>query len=188
MAHQIKVIGLSGSLRKESYNTMLLKNASRFLPDDISFTLAEIANIPFYNEDLESDLPKSLTEFVELCSTADAVLISTPEYNGQIPGVLKNALDWVSIASLHKPLALKPIAIMGASTGLVGTARAQMNLRNLLFALNMDPVNRPEIRLAQANFKFNGDGILTDEKDLQMLEQLMTNFVVKVRKHLNQDN
>jgi chromate reductase len=77
---------------------------------------------------------------------------------------------------------------MGASTGLVGTARAQTNLRNLLFALNMDPVNRPEVRLSQANLKFNEDGILTDDKDLQMLEQLITNLVVKVRKNLEENN
>jgi chromate reductase len=188
MTHQIKVLGISGSLRNKSYNTMLLKHASKFLPDDFSFTLAEISNLPYYNDDLENNLPKSVTEFVELCRTADAVLITTPEYNGQIPGVLKNALDWVSIAPLQKPLALKPIAIMGASTGLVGTARAQTNLRNLLFALNMDPVNRPEVRLSQANLKFNEDGILTDDKDLQMLEQLITNLVVKVRKNLEENN
>jgi len=188
MTHQIKVLGISGSLRNKSYNTMLLKYVTKFLPNDFSFTLAEISNLPFYNEDLENNLPKSVTEFVELCHSADAVLISTPEYNGQIPGVLKNALDWVSIALMKKPLALKPIAIMGASTGLVGTARAQTNLRNLLFALNMDPVNRPEVRLSQANLKFNEDSILTDDKDLQMLEQLITNFEAKVRKHLEENS
>lgn len=183
MTQSIHIVGLSGSLRKASFNTVLLDNASRFLSEDFQFTIADLSQIPFYNQELENNLPASVQQFADLCHSADGILISTPEYNGQISGVLKNALDWVSRQNVQTPLALKPVAIMGATSGLGGTARAQTNLRALLFALNMDPVNRPEFQLPQAQNKIDEFGNINDLRSLQILQQLVNNFCVKVIKH-----
>lgn len=183
MAERLHIVGLSGSLRKASFNTMLLEQASDFLPEEFDFTLADLSQIPLYNQDLENDLPLSVKQFAELCQSAHGFLISTPEYNAQISGVLKNALDWVSRQNLKTPLALKPVAIMGATAGMGGTARAQTNLRQLLFSLNMDPVNRPEFLLPQAQTKFDESAKLNDPMSVKILLQLVENFAIKVSKH-----
>ncbi|NIK71591.1 NADPH-dependent FMN reductase [Paenibacillus sp. BK720] len=182
MTQSYHIVGLTGSLRKASLNKTLLKNAAVFLPENYTYTYADLGDLPLYNQDLEEDLPESVKQFAELCSSADGFLISTPEYNGLITGVLKNALDWVSRKSIGAPLAAKPVAVMGATTGPSGTARAQTNLRQLIFALDMDPVNRPELKLAQAHLKFDDDGRLTDFATLQVLQQLVDKFVHKVER------
>lgn len=183
MTQRLHIVGLSGSLRKASFNTTLLEQAKHFLPNDFDFSFADLSQIPLYNQDLENDLPPAVKQFAELCRSADGILISTPEYNFQIPGLLKNALDWVSRQNVQTPLALKPVAIMGATMGMGGTARAQTSMRELLFSLNMDPVNRPEFMLSQAQNKFDESGKLNDPISLQILQQLVENFAVKVRKH-----
>lgn len=182
MTQTFHIVGLTGSLRKASMNKTLLKNAALFLPENFTYTYADLGDLPLYNQDLEEDLPESVKQFAELCSSADGILISTPEYNGLITGVLKNALDWVSRKNIGAPLATKPVAIMGATTGPGGTARAQTNLRQLLFALDMDSVNRPELKLSQAHMKFNDEGRLSDFGTLQVLQQLVDKFVQKVEK------
>lgn len=175
------IVGLTGSLRKASYNKSLLENAASFLPDGFRYTYADLGDIPLYNQDLEDGaLPEPVLRLAELCRSADGVLISTPEYNGQITGVLKNALDWLSRNPVGTPLALKPVAIMGASTGLGGTARAQTNLRQLLVSLNMDAVNRPELLLRQAQGKFDAEGKLTDESSRDTLKLLVDHLCGKV--------
>ncbi|GLX67890.1 NADPH-dependent FMN reductase [Paenibacillus glycanilyticus] len=179
MAH---IVGLTGSLRKASLNKSLLKNAALFLPESYTYTYADLSDLPLYNQDLEENLPEEVKQFAELCKSADGFLISTPEYNGMITGVLKNALDWVSRKNIGAPLATKPVAVMGATPGPGGTVRAQMNLRQLIFALDMDPVNRPELKLSHATMKFDDDGRITDFATLQVLEQLMGKFVDKVER------
>lgn len=174
------IIGFSGSLRRGSLNTALLKEAAQLLPDNYTFVLANISALPLYNQELEAELPATITELAELCKKADGFLISTPEYNGSVPGGLKNALDWLSRAFLDTPLATKPVAIMGATPGLYGTSRAQFHLRDILFYLNMETVNRPEILLGQANTKFDESLTLTDEMGKKLLNQLMDNFTAKV--------
>ena len=181
MDREFHILGISGSIRRASYNTMLLKEAALHLPADMHFVQADISNIPLFNQELETDHPAPVKEFAELCRTADGVLLATPEYNWQIPGVLKNALDWVSRASIHVPLWGKPVAVMGATPGAYGTARAQIILRGLLFALNMDPVNKPEVLLAGADQKFSAEGKLTDEDAAVLLRKLMEGFAKKVR-------
>lgn len=181
MEREYNILGICGSLRKGSYNAMLLGEAALHLPAQMRFTQADLSNIPLFNQELEADHPAPVKEFAELCRAADGVLLATPEYNWQIPGVLKNALDWVSRASIHVPLWGKPIAVMGATPGAYGTARAQIVLRGLLFALNMDPVSKPEILLANADQKFSVEGRLTDEDAAVLLRKLMEGFVKKVR-------
>lgn len=178
---QAHVVGICGSLRKESLNRMLLLNASKLLPNEYRFTLADISQIPLFNQDLETQLPQSVIDLARLAESADAFLISTPEYNYSVPGVLKNVLDWLSRQSSGAPLALKPVAIMGATPGLFGTARAQTHLRDILFGVNMVPVNRPEVLVPQAHTKFDANGKLTDDTTRNFLQQLIDALVASIR-------
>lgn len=186
MTERLHIVGISGSLRKNSYNTQLLHNAASLMPEEFQFTLADISVLPLYNQDLESELPEAVQQFAELCHSANGFVISTPEYNGQISGALKNALDWASRPAVQTPLALKPVALMGATPGMGGTARAQMNMRTLFFGLNMDPVNRPEFQLPQSHTKFDDTGALTDPMAQQIMQQLVDNLVTKVKKHVEE--
>ncbi len=168
-----RVIGLSGSLRQNSYNTSLLRTAGELLPDGVEFTIADLSDIPNYNQDLEANPPAAVVHLIELAKSADAVVISTPEFNFSIPGVLKNALDWLSRPFAGTPLREKPVAITGATPGILGTVRAQMHLRDILYALDMRPITRPEVVVGQCHLKFDENGTLTDETTRDFLKQLM---------------
>ncbi|MGZ9586008.1 NADPH-dependent FMN reductase [Paenibacillus marinisediminis] len=174
------IVGISGSLRNNSLNTALLLNAKEMLPSEYTFTLADISALPLYNQELEGDLPQSVKDLAELCHSADGFLISTPEYNGSISGSLKNALDWMSRQFVGTPLALKPVAVMGATPGFYGTSRAQTHLRDILLYLNMDAVTRPELLIGQAHQKFDESMNFTDDMGKQFMQQLMDKFVTKV--------
>jgi len=127
----VHVLGISGSLRKASYNTALLRPASELLPRGMTLEVFDLSSIPLYNDDVRAlGFPKPVQEFRSRIAAADALLIATPEYNFSIPGVLKNAIDWASRPP-DPPLDGKPLAIMGASTGNFGTVRAQMHLRQV---------------------------------------------------------
>lgn len=171
----IRIVGISGSVRKESFNTALLREAANVSPN-VQFTIADISQIPFFNEDL-TEIPEPVTALKELIVPADAVVIATPEYNGMISGVLKNALEWLSRSTIGHPLSEKPVGIIGASTTAFGTSAAQVQLRQLAFALNMHVLNRPVVRVANAAQKFDGDGNLTDEQTKETLSQFMTSLV-----------
>lgn len=177
------IVGISGSLRRGSLNTKLLLHAKDYLPAHYTFTLADISELPHYNQDLEADLPESVQQLVELCRSADGILVSSPEYNWSIPGVLKNALDWLSRQAVGTPLALKPAAIMGGTPGGFGTSRGQLHLREQLFVLNLDTVNRPEVLVPQLHTKFDEEGKFTDEMGSQLLEKLIASFVQKVERN-----
>lgn len=175
----MKIVGICGSLRKNSINYALLSEAMYFLPDGFELVIADISKLPLYNSDLEENLPQAVEELAEVVRNADGFLISCPEYNSSITGPLKNALDWLSRSAVGTPLANKPVAIMGATPGVLSTIRAQMHLREILFALNMDLVRRPELLIGQAAGKFNESNKLTDEKALSILEELVANLVEK---------
>jgi len=176
----LHIVGLCGSLRQHSINKSLLIQAGKLLPDHCQFTLADLSRIPLYNQDLEHDLPASVRELARLAQSADGFLISSPEYNYSVSGVLKNALDWLSRSFVGTPLAAKPAAIMGATPGQFGTARGQVHLRDILFGLNMAPVSRPEVLVSHADAKFDEQGALTDETTLQYMKQLVDNLVEAV--------
>jgi chromate reductase len=178
----LHIVGFCGSIRKDSINKALLIQAGKLLPEHCQFTLADISQLPHYNQDLENDLPSSVRELARLAQSADGFLISSPEYNYSVPGVLKNALDWLSRQFVGTPLATKPVAIMGATPGQFGTARAQVHLRDILFGLNMAPISRPEVLVPQAHTKFDDNGALTDETSLQFLKQLVDNLVDAVER------
>lgn len=167
-------LGISGSLRKGSYNTMLLKAALALVPEGITTEIAYISDFPLYDADLEnSDYPASVMRVKEQVRKADALVIVTPEYNYSMPGVLKNAIDWVSRPPKDSPFFNKPFAILSASTGILGGARAQYHLRQSSIFLNMHPLNRPEIMVGKAAEKFDSAGNFTDETGKDLIKKQM---------------
>lgn len=168
-----RVLGLSGSLRKESYNTRLLRAAAAIAPGGLSITVADLKSIPLYDEDVRTrGYPPAVRDFRETIAASDGVLIATPEYNYSVPGVLKNAIDWASRPP-DQPFAGKPVAIMGASPGRLGSARAQYHLRQVLLAVDAAVLNRPEIMVANAPAMFAEDGALADQATKDLVARLL---------------
>lgn len=172
----MKILGISGSLRKNSYNTAALRAAQELLPEGATLEICDLAAIPLYDEDL-TELPPPVHTLRQSIAAADALLIATPEYNHSVPGVLKNALDWASCPP-NPPCANKPGAIFGASTGRFGTLRAQIHLREICSALDMLVLPKPELYIAQAREKFDAHGRLIDERTRQQLRALVAALVV----------
>lgn len=164
------IVGICGSLRKHSQNRGLLRAFAQELPDHIKFTLADISKIPFFNEDQEQPYPEAVVNLKEILDSADAVVISAPEYNLSYPGVLKNALEWVSRRSLQTKLAGKPVALIGAAA--IGVGVSQSHLRDVMFALNMKVLNRPIVHVGNSRSKFDSEGNLTDSMTRDLLVQL----------------
>jgi chromate reductase len=172
----MKVVGISGSLRKGSYNTAALRAAQGLVPEGMTIEAAEIGDLPPYNEDVrQAGYPPPVQRLRGQLAAADAVLFVTPEYNYSISGVLKNAIDWGSRPP-DQPFDGKPVAIMGASGGLLGTARAQYHLRQMLVFLNAYPVNKPEVMIGQAQNKFDEAGNLTDEPTREFIRKLLVSL------------
>jgi chromate reductase, NAD(P)H dehydrogenase (quinone) len=173
MASSLRVIGISGSLRNDSLNTKLLRAAMELLPEGMTGEIAPIGDLPLYNADIDAprkERPASVQRFRDALARTDALVIASPEYNYSIPGGLKNAIDWASRGE-DSPLVNKPVALMGATGGMWGTVRMQQAFRPVFQYLNMQPVNKPEILVAQARQKFNAEGRLTDETTRQLIAQ-----------------
>ena len=170
----MRVLGLSGSLRRASYNTLLLRAAADALPPGDGIELHEaLAGIPPFDEDVEDrPAPLDVARLRRAIARADAVLIATPEYNGSIPGQLKNALDWVSRPYDRNPLRGKPVAVVGASTGLFGAVWAQADLRRVLGVLGADVVDL-ELPVGQAEQAFDADGRLVDDEHRRALGEVL---------------
>jgi chromate reductase, NAD(P)H dehydrogenase (quinone) len=155
----MKILGLSGSLRRDSHNGRLLAGAATLLPAGAELeTFTQLAEIPPYSEDAEHERPPAVAALWEAIDAADAVLIATPEYNGSIPGQLKNALDWVSRPHAQSPLRDKPAAVIGASTGLFGAVWAQAELRKVLTTIGAQVVDR-ELPVPQADESLDERGL-----------------------------
>jgi chromate reductase, NAD(P)H dehydrogenase (quinone) len=169
----IKVLGICGSLRKGSFNRMALRVAQELAPAGMKVDIAEISAFPLYNEDVRAQgFPPPVQTFRDQIAAADALLFVTAEYNYSMSGVLKNAIDWASRPP-NQPFDGKPVAMMGASAGVLGTARAQYHLRQTCVFLNMLPVNKPEVMIPQAQNRFDAEGRLTDETSKGLIKQLM---------------
>jgi chromate reductase len=177
-----KVLGFAGSLRKDSYNRALLNAAVELAPKDVKLEICVLDGIPPFSQDLESSVPGTVKEFKNKIKDADAILIVTPEYNYSVPGVLKNAIDWASRPRGDNSWENKPVAIMSASTGMLGGARAQYHLRQSLVFLNMYPINKPEIFVALAAQKFDEKGKLLDQKTKELITELLGNLASWTRK------
>jgi chromate reductase, NAD(P)H dehydrogenase (quinone) len=177
MADTIKILGISGSLRKQSFNTATLRAAQSLVPDGATIETFDIAGIPIYNQDEEMNPPQRVTEFKKAIREADAILLVTPEYNYSIPGALKNAIDWASRPYGDSAWNGKPVAVMSASVGIFGGARAQYHLRQSFVFLNMLAVTQPEVAIPSATNKFDANGNLTDEMAKGLIKQLLQNLV-----------
>ncbi len=180
----IKILGFGGSLRNGSYNWALLENAKDLMPECSELTLYDLKDIPIYNQDLDSHLPESVKKFKDAVRKADGVLISTPEYNYSIPGFLKNALDFASRPPSDNPFPGKPVAIMSASGSILGGARVQYHLRQVLGYLDMRQIYKPEVFLASAHTKFDQNMKLTDEIARDFIRQLLDKLVKEARHYL----
>jgi len=177
---KIRIAAFTGSLRRNSYNRAALRAAAELLPENAVMDIIDLAGIPFFSEDLEAEgIPPAVAEFKRRLGEADAVLIATPEYNFSIPPVLKNAFDWASRGE-NLPLSGKPAAIMSASTGMLGGARVQYHLRQVLVALNLRTLNKPEVFITNADTKFDKDGRLLDERTRNSISRLVTALVQSV--------
>jgi len=182
MDKHITILGFAGSLRKDSYNKALLRAAMELAPKDAKLEIFDLEGIPPFNQDLESRMPEKVKEFKTKIRMADAILIATPEHNYSIPGVLKNAIDWASRPPGDNSFEGKPVAMMSASPGMLGGARAQYHLRQVLVCLNMHAINRPEVIVASADEKIDEKGNLKDEKTKKKIRQLLDNLVVWTKK------
>jgi chromate reductase len=159
----VTILGIAGSLRRGSFNAATLRAAQELAPEGMRIEAFDIAPIPPYNEDLrQQGFPPPVAALRSRIKAADGLLIVTPEYNYSIPGVLKNAIDWASRPP-EQPFDGKPVGIMGASGGTLGTARAQYHLRQCFVFLNGLVMNRPEVMIPAAQNKFDAEGRLADQ-------------------------
>ena len=181
MADQIKILGIAGSLRKQSYNKGALRAAQMLCPEGASIEVFDLEGIPPFNQDLEKNPHAKVTELKQKLRAADAVLLVTPEYNYGMPGVLKNAIDAASRPYGDNAWSGKPVAIMSAALSMGGGVRAQYQLRQCFVFLNMDAVVQPEVAIANAPERFDKEGNLTDETSKKLIGQLLRNLVDKAR-------
>jgi chromate reductase len=180
----LKVVGFSGSLRRGSLNSAALRALTTLAPADLAIDIFDLSPIPLYNDDLRTNegYPEGVQSFRDALKAADGILIATPEYNYSIPGVLKNAIDWASRPP-EQPFDGKPIAILGASPGALGSARAQYHLRQCFIYLNGQVMNRLEVMIGAANSKFDADGNLTDQGTADFLKKFLAAFADHIRYH-----
>ncbi len=172
----VKILGISGSLRAGSLNSAALRAAVGLAPAGMSIELCDIGDLPLYNEDERAKgFPAPVERLRAQIKAADGLLIATPEYNYSIPGVLKNAIDWASRPP-EQPFDGKPVAIMGASPGALGTGRAQYHLRQCFVFLNGHVLNKPEVMIGGAGAKFNSSGALTDQTTRDFLAAMLVAF------------
>ena len=172
----MKIVAIVGSIRKESYNLQLAKHIHSRYADQFEVEILDLKPLPMYNQDEELNPTQEVVDFKAKIKGADAVLWVTPEYNATIPGVLGNAIDWIS--RVEKVMHGKPSIIMGASMGALGTVKAQMHLRDILFASGINspllPMN--EVYVGAAHTKFNEQGQLVDEATVKFIDSVIVNF------------
>lgn len=184
MTDPIKILGIAGSLRAGSYNRAALRAARQLVPNGASLeTFDDLESLPLFNQDHEKAPPPSVVDLKARIRAADAVLLVTPEYNYSVPGVLKNAIDCASRPYGDSAWKGKPAAVMGASVGVLGTARAQYHLRQSFVFLDMPVVNQPEVMIANAAQRFNEQGELTDETSKQLIQKLLQALVDLTRRY-----
>jgi chromate reductase len=179
---KVKILGVVGSLRKGSFNKALMRAAVELSPEDAEIDVFDLSTIPLFNQDLENQPSQAVKTFKSKIRGADALLFATPEYNYSIPGVLKNAIDAASRPYGDNAFEGKPVAIMSASIGRLGGARGQYHLRQSFVLLNMHPINRPEVMLANAAQHVDEDGNLTNDDTRKLIRQLLEELVLWSRK------
>jgi chromate reductase len=180
----IKLLGISGSLRAQSFNSGALSVVGSVLPEGMEFNVASLTDLPFYNADVEQrGFPAEVASFRRKVAVADALIFAVPEYNFSVPGVLKNALEWLSRPP-DSPTNGKPCAVFGASVSPLGTARGQFHFRHICVSLNMIPVNTPHVDITNAKMKFDAEGLLIDQASVDLIRQLvgeLRNLTIRLR-------
>ncbi len=173
----LRILGISGSARKGSYNTALLQAAKELVPPGVTLEIFDVSGFPLYNLDLEAAMPTEVKLFKEKIRQSDAVLFATPEFNYSISAVLKNAIEWGNRPAGDNSWERKPAGIISASDGPRGGARAQLHLRQIMVDLDMHPINNPQLYVARAQDKLDSDLKLTDEKTRETLRKLLAALV-----------
>ena len=174
----IRILGIAGSLRRRSFNRGLLRAAQEVAPGGVEIDVFDLSDIPLYNEDLDAAGPlQPVAALQTAVRDADALLVATPEYNTSMSGVLKNAIDWASQPFPNHALRDKPVALMGASPGRFGTARAQGDVRSVLTALGCYVLPKPVLQVGAAGEKFSAEGDLEDENVRQKVRELLEALV-----------
>ncbi|EQD37120.1 glycerol-3-phosphate dehydrogenase (NAD(P)(+)) [mine drainage metagenome] len=178
MDEKTKILGIAGSLRKDSYNKALLKVIAGLAPAGVEIEVFELDSIPLYNQDIDTPelMPQSVRSLKDKIKKADAVLFVTPEYNRSMPGVLKNAIDWASRPYNDNSFDDKPVATIGATDGMLGTAVAQYHMREIFSFLNAHPMERPQLFVSGISKKIV-DGNIQDEELKKLLMQFIENLV-----------
>ncbi len=182
MQKNLTILGICGSLRKGSYNMMLLKVAQKNAPENVEIKIAEIGDLPLFNQDLETNPPVSVSRFREQVKNADALLFVSPEHNYSVTAALKNALEWGSRPYGSSVMNGKPAAIMGASTGMLGTGRSQYHLRQICVQINLFVLNRPEVMIPFVEEKFDSKGNCIDGKTIAKIKKLVEALVLWIDK------
>ncbi len=178
----MRIVAISGSLRKGSFNTAALRAAKELAPGGMTIEIDDISAVPLYNEDVRAQgFPAVVADLRQRVKEADGVLLASPEYNYSVSGVLKNTIDWISRPP-EQPFDGKPIALIGASGGVLGTARAQYHLRQSFIFMNGFVMNRPEVMIGQAQTKFDAEGNLTDKPTRDFLAAMLIAFASWVRR------
>ncbi|GEL77794.1 NADPH-dependent FMN reductase [Tenuibacillus multivorans] len=173
MGQTLKVVGISGSLRKDSVNKKLLDFVATQFPNEVEYKYVDYSEVPLFNQDTEMPIPIGVKAFKEQVETADIVIFATPEYNGSIPGVLKNGIDWLTRPTGHNSLTGKVAGIIGASPGQGGTIKAQLHLREILSHVNMDVPGQPRVMCNYIKDKLTEDGdIQLEGKELENVQKL----------------
>ncbi|MEZ5285826.1 MAG: NADPH-dependent FMN reductase [Vicinamibacterales bacterium] len=180
----MRIAGIAGSLRQGSFNRALLAATRELKPEHMTIEVLEIGDVPFFNADVEAQgTPEPVARLREAIAAADGLLIATPEYNASVPGVLKNAIDWLSRPPGKSVLVGKPTALVGASTGTLGTARAQAHLRAALEHNAAPVMPYPQVFVAQAPSRFDEQAKLTDEKTRAFIGKFLEAFSDWVRRN-----
>jgi chromate reductase, NAD(P)H dehydrogenase (quinone) len=179
----MRVLGIAGSLRAGSFNRSLLRAAQELAPPPMEIAIHDLSEIPLYNADVEVEGdPPPVAAFKAAIREAPALLFATPEYNYGVPGVLKNAIDWASRPPGRSVLNGKPAAIMGASPGAGGTARAQLQLRQAFVFTQTMAMLAPEVLVARAHEKFDAEGRLTDEATRSFVRKFLEAFAAWIQR------